>query len=75
MMKYKPKVIPVELYPADWCLLCDDPAHDTIESCIILTLRQDEDGVITVSPCGCTNNLVVGEAGKFLLRVTELQKE
>lgn len=75
MMKYRPKVIPLEIYPADWCIWCDDPGHANLESCNILTMRQDETGNIQVGPCGCTDNLVVGKQGGFVVRVTQVQKE
>lgn len=65
----------MEIYPADWCLWCDDPPHDKMESCPILTMRQDEHGVVTVGPCGCTDNLTFGPQGDYIIRVTEVQKE
>jgi hypothetical protein len=70
-----PRVIPVSIWPANWCLNCKDPDHAALESCTILTLRRQQDGNIDYVPCGCTNNMVFGEQGKYLVAVTELQYE
>jgi hypothetical protein len=70
-----PKVIPVEIYPADWCIWCDDPGHGNLEACNILTMRQDGTGSVRVEPCGCTDNLVLGQQGDFIIRVTRVYKE
>jgi hypothetical protein len=75
MMLYAPKVIPVEIYPADWCYLCDDPDHKDMEVCPILTVRSNGDGTGRVEPCGCRYSHTVGEQGHYILRVTRLQKE
>jgi len=75
MMGHKQVVIPVEIYPADWCIWCDDPAHGDISECNILTMRQDGAGHIVVGPCGCTDNLVMGKQGDYIIRVTKVEKE
>jgi hypothetical protein len=75
MLGHKPKVIPVEIYPADWCVWCDDPGHASLEECNILTMRQNAAGQVQVGPCGCKDNYVVGKQGDFIIRVTQVQKE
>lgn len=74
-MGFQPKVIPVEIFPANWCIWCDDPDHSALEACNILSIRQKQGGIVVVEPCGCTINLVVGNQGDFVLRVMEVQKE
>lgn len=75
MLGHKPNVVPLEIYPADWCLWCDDPDHGELEMCHILTMRRGADGTVTVGPCGCTDNLVIGKKGDYIVRVTKIQKE
>jgi hypothetical protein len=75
MLRWKPNVVPVEIYPADWCIWCDDPGHAKLEECNILTMRQNAAGEVQVGPCGCKDNLVLGEQGDFIVRVTQVQKE
>ena len=75
MMIYSPKVMPVEIFPADWCSWCDHPGHGTLEACNILCMRHAEGGQIVVVPCGCTDNIVIGKQGDYILRVTRVQKE
>ncbi len=75
MLGHKPRVIPVELYPADWCLWCDDPDHSELESCHILSLKQNAMGEVKVEACGCKTSLTFGKKGDYILRVTKVQKE
>ena len=74
MMRMPPKVIPVELFPGDWCLMCIDPAHEG-RKCHMLEMKQRPDGRVYVEPCGCENSVTAGVVGKYVIRVTAVQKE
>lgn len=75
MMRWAPKFVPLMIYPADWCLWCGDPGHDSMEVCNILTQRV-KDGEVVVEPCGCTTNITAGgRQGDYVVRVMTLQKE
>lgn len=73
-MVYKPKVIPVILFPGDWCLLCVDPDHGG-KTCHMLEMNPQPDGTVAVGPCGCDTSVTAGSPGKYIVRVTQLQKE
>lgn len=75
MIRYTPKVIPISVWPGDWCINCQDPDHSSLELCNILTLRRDEQGKVSYEPCGCVKNLVFGRQGEYLVAVTRDQKE
>lgn len=68
-----PKVIPITVWPGDWCVNCSDPSHGDMV-CPILEYKPSPAGII-VEACGCEKNLIFGEQGKYLLRVKSLQKE
>ena len=74
MMHYSPKVVPVELFPGDYCLLCVDPAHEG-RTCHMLEVHELEDGAVDIGPCGCENSVTAGAPGRYVLRVMQLQKE
>lgn len=74
MMVYAPKVIPTELFPGDWCLNCVDPGHPE-RTCHMLEMNEQEDGSVTIEPCGCTVNVTAGRVGKYVVRVTQVQHE
>jgi len=66
-------VIPVTVWPGDWCMNCSDPSHGDMV-CPILEYKPSPTGII-VEACGCEKNLILGVQGKYLTRVTSLQKE
>jgi hypothetical protein len=74
MLVYSPKVIPVALFPGDWCLKCADPLHPNA-ICHMLEMSRVEDGTFAVGPCGCDTSISPNAPGKYVVRVTELQKE
>lgn len=74
MMVYSPKVIPVDLFPGDWCLMCLDPGHPNAV-CHMLEYKEKDDGTVAVEPCGCDNSVTANVPGRYLVRVTHPQKE
>lgn len=74
MMGYLVPIIPVELFPGDWCLNCVDPAHPDRE-CHMLEMNEHEDGTVAIEPCGCNNSVSPEQPGKYVVRVTRVQTE
>lgn len=74
MMGYLVPIIPVELFPGDWCLNCVDPAHPR-KACHMLEMSQHDDGSVVIEPCGCTQSVTAGKKGKYVIRVTRVQSE
>lgn len=68
------KVIPTELFPGDWCMMCLDPDHEGA-ICHMLEMKPQADGSVAVVPCGCDNSVTAGSPGRYVVRVTKLQKE
>ncbi len=73
-MGYLVPVVPVELFPGDWCLNCVDPHHPGAV-CHMLEMSETEDGSVAIEPCGCDNSTTPGQPGKYVIRVTRIQKE
>ena len=73
-MRFSPPVIPLELFPGDWCLNCVDPHHPG-KDCHMLEMTQEHDGSVAVEPCGCDNSVSPGRPGAYVVRVTKLQYE
>lgn len=74
MMVYRPRVIPTELFPGDWCLNCVDPHHPD-KDCHMLEMAQQEDGSVAIGPCGCNNSVTANQPGRYVIRVTQVQTE
>ena len=72
-MMTAPRVIPVELFPGDYCLMCGDQEHAG-RDCHMLEMHV-QDGVVAVEPCGCENNVTAGRPGRYVVKVTTEQKE
>jgi len=68
-----PRQVPIELFPGDWCVNCDDPEHKETE-CYMLEMVEQIDGV-DIRRCGCDNSVTAGRPGRYVLRVTRLQEE
>ena len=74
MMRYHPKVMPLVLFPGDWCLNCVDPHHpDAV--CHMLEMKPMPDGTVAIEPCGCDNSITADAPGRYVVRVTKTQKE
>ena len=74
MMRFPARVIPVELFPGDWCLNCVDPDHSG-RTCHMLEMHHMPDGHVEVKTCGCDTSITAGEPGKYLVRVTQVQHD
>lgn len=74
LMGFPAPVIPVELFPGDWCLNCVDPHHPNA-NCHMLEMHQQEDGSVDIKTCGCDNSVTPGVPGRYIIRVTQVQKE
>jgi len=73
-MRMPPPVIPIELFPGDWCLNCVDPHHPG-KVCHMLEMHQQPDGSVDIKPCGCDNSVSPEQPGRYVVRVTKVQKE
>lgn len=73
-MGYLVPIVPVELFPGDWCLNCVDPHHPDAD-CHMLEMSEDEHGRIVVEACGCNSSVTPGAPGRYVIRVTRLQTE
>lgn len=74
MMVYRPKVIPVILFPGDWCINCVDPDHAG-KVCHMLEMNHNEDGSVAIGPCGCDTSITAERPGRYVIRVMQVQKE
>lgn len=74
MMLDAPAVIPVELFPGDYCVVCVDPDHGT-NVCYHLEMRERRNGDILIGRCGCENSVTPDAPGRYVIRVTQVQKE
>jgi len=72
-MHWTPKVIPLSLFPGDWCIMCNNPGHNE-RVCGMLEFYSQPDG-ISVEACPCDISVTMGIPGEYLVRVTEVQKE
>jgi hypothetical protein len=66
------RVMPVELFPGDWCLNCIDPHHPR-RACHMLEMQEHHDGTVAIQPCGCEQSITAGVKGKYVVRVTQVQ--
>jgi hypothetical protein len=73
-MGYPIPVVPLELFPGDWCLNCVDPHHPD-KDCHMLEMSQMEDGSVAIEPCGCNNSVTAGRPGQYVIRVTRMQTD
>lgn len=71
---FQPNVIPVELFPGDWCMNCSDPDHP-LSDCHMLEMAVQSDGSVVVEPCGCSRSVTSNRPGRYVIRVMETQSE
>jgi hypothetical protein len=65
-------VIPLELFPGDWCLMCIDPQHPD-KKCHMLEMQARADGSVAIEPCGCENSITAGRPGQYVVKVTQVR--
>ncbi len=74
MMVWTPKRIPIALHPGTYCVNCIDPHHPE-GVCWMLEMHNKPDGSFAIEPCGCDNSFSPNAPGRYVVRVTEIQKE
>lgn len=74
-MVYNPRVIPIRLFPGDWCLNCIDPHHPTAVCHMLEMVTDNETGEVAIEACGCDNSVSPDAPGKYVVQVTQVQKE